>query len=54
MKKYSDERANMPHFLIKERRTDKDKYLHVLINAEATLEGYLENVNCGPHKGGGT
>lgn len=38
-------------FFIKERRTDKDKYLHVLIYAKATLEEYLENVNCGPHKG---
>ena len=45
-KKCSEERANMPHFCIKERRKDKNKYLHVLAYAKATLEGYPENVNC--------
>lgn len=33
-------------FLYKKRR-DKNKYLHMLVYAKATLEGYLENVNSG-------
>lgn len=37
----------MSHFFIKKRR-DENKYLHVLVYAKATLEGYLENANSGP------
>lgn len=44
----------MPHFYIKKRQRDKNKYLHMLVYAKATLEGYLENVNSGPLWGGGT